>query len=153
VKHPLFPLARTVADINLEQLGEPDSDDELTPGSIGATGYAFTDLPRLLAPAFQSEGVTLRDAPDNVDFYDRSDNLPFAQAGIPTHTFAAAFTFPDYHLVSDEWPKLDYENLAKLNRGLAAAILALANSAESPKWNEGNKQTREYAKAWHALHP
>lgn len=153
LKHPVFPLDKTVADINFEQLGEPSESDGIPAGSIGVTGYGLSDLPEMMAPGLQQAGVPLREARHNEEFFERSDNLSFARAGIPSHTFVAALEFPDYHRVSDEWPKLDYDNMAKLDRGLALAILRLANSSAMPHWNEENARAKEYIGAWRALHP
>jgi hypothetical protein len=47
-----------------------------------------------------------------------------------------AFEFPDYHVVSDEAGKIDYANLAKVDRGIAAGVAAVANAAEAPKWSD-----------------
>jgi hypothetical protein len=152
VKHPLFPLARTVADINFEQLGEPQGNEGLQAGSIGVTGYDLTDLPESLEPDLERAGVTLRNTKHNDDYFERSDNLPFAEAGIPAHTFVAALEYPDYHRPSDTWPKLNYDNMARLDRGLALSILDIADRAEPPKWKD-TKKTREYLNAWRALHP
>ena len=152
VKHPLFPLDRTVANINFEQLGEPESNEGLQAGSLGVTGYDLTDLPELVEPALERAGVKLRNTKHNDEYFERSDNLPFAQAGIPAHTFVAALEYPDYHRPSDTWPKLNYDNMARLDRGLALAILAVADRPDAPKWKE-SKKTRDYLEAWHALHP
>ena len=89
----------------------------------------------------------------NAEFFDRSDNLSFAEAGIPAHTFVAALEYPDYHRTTDKWQKLNYENMARLDRGLAAALTALANRTETPRWNEESKKAKEYLKAWRGLHP
>ena len=153
VNHPLFPLAQTIADINLEQLGEPATKERIPANSLGVTGYDYSDLPRMLEPDFASAGVKLREAKHNAQFFGRSDNLPFAQAGVPAHTFIAALDFPDYHRPTDRWPKLDYENMAKLDRALATAILHLANRDELPRWNQRSKDAKEFLDAWRGLHP
>lgn len=152
VDHPIFPLARTVAEINFEQLGEPEPSGDLPAASLGITGYEFSNLPELLSHAIQNAGVSLQDTRDNEEYFNRSDNYPFAAAGIPAHTFVAAYDFPDYHRVTDEWQKLDYDNMAKLVHSLAAAIEDLADRADAPHWKESGK-TKGYLSAWHLLHP
>ena len=153
VKHPLVPLAQTVADINFEQMGETASSEGLPVSSLGVTGYDYSDLPQTLEPALREAGVSLREVRHNAEFFDRSDNLSFAAAGIPAHTFVAALEYPDYHRTTDKWQKLNYENMARLDRGLAAALTALANRTETPRWNEESKKAKEYLKAWRGLHP
>jgi hypothetical protein len=55
--------------------------------------------------------------------------------------------FPDYHAVGDEWPKLDYDNMAKVDCALALAAFDLADSAEAPQWNADEARTAPYVKA------
>jgi len=86
-------------------------------------------------------------------FFDRSDNISFANVGIPAHTLAVVFDFADYHAVGDEWQKIDYDNMAKVDRMLALGILALARNPEPPKWNVTNPKVENYLKAWKELHP
>ncbi len=153
VQHPLFPLAHTVMDFNFEQLGEPESAEGLPAGSLGVTGFDFSDVPRIIEADLAEAGVKLRDARHNDDYFDRSDNFPFAQAGVLAHTFVAALDFPDYHRTSDEWPKLDYDNMASLGRGLSLAIRDVADRTDSPIWNDQSKKTEAYRNAWRATHP
>jgi hypothetical protein len=151
VKHPLLPLSHTVANINFEQLGRSEPSDGLPPGSLGATGYAFCDLPAIMSTAMDPANVHLRDTKHNEDFFARSDNFPFAKAGIPAQTFAAAYEFPDYHRPTDTWDKLDFNNEALLVRALALGITAVADRAEPPHWNESAK-TKDFVAARRELH-
>ena len=66
------------------------------------------------------------EGPDETIFTFRQ---ALANAGIPAHTLCVAFIFPDYHNVGDHWEKIDYANLAKVNRMIALALLTLANNA------------------------
>jgi hypothetical protein len=70
---------------------------------------------------------------------------------VPAHTLCVAFIFPDYHGLGDHWEKVDYPNLAKVNRMVALALVTIANSDQEPKWNEANPKTEKYVKAWKAL--
>jgi hypothetical protein len=49
--------------------------------------------------------------------------------------------------VGDEWPKLDYDNMAKVDNALALAALDLADSAGAPEWNAQEPKTARYIKA------
>ena len=60
------------------------------------------------------------------------------------------YIFPDYHQPGDEWPKLDYENMAKVDRAVALAVYAMAASSEVPHWNSDNPKTERYVKAQQA---
>jgi Zn-dependent M28 family amino/carboxypeptidase len=150
-KHPPVPLTRIVADINFEQLGDTGSDGDVPAAALGVTGYALSDLPQLVAPALASAGVPLKDTRDNLSYFARSDNFPLAQAGIPSHTFVAAYEYPDYHRISDKWQKLNYENMARITRALAFAIESLGDSPVIPHWIESGK-TKGYLDAWRAMH-
>ena len=43
-QHPVFPLAKTVADLNLEHMGRTDVEGGPRVGQVNATGYDFTNL-------------------------------------------------------------------------------------------------------------
>jgi len=145
--HPVFPLDKTVADLNLEQVGRTDSSDGPKLASASLTGFAYSDLARTLQEAGAHTGVKVYDTPNGDDFFDRSDNETFAERGIPAHTLVVAFDFPDYHAAGDVWQKIDYDNMAKVDRMLALATILLADNPEAPKWNRENPKTEEYRKA------
>ena len=85
-------------------------------------------------------------------FFVRSDNASLAGEGVPAHTLAVAFDFPDYHQVSDEWQKINYDNMAKVDRMLALGLIMLADSPQAPKWNQANPKTEPYVTAWKEHH-
>jgi hypothetical protein len=148
VRHPLVPINRTVANLNLEQLGRTDSSDGAEIGAFAFTGDGYSDLPRIVAAAAKTQGVSTYRREDSDDYFDLSDNYSFAAAGIVAHTLVVAFKFPDYHEVSDEASRIDYANLAKVDRGIAAGVLAVADAAERPKWSNapGAKPYRDAAR-------
>ncbi len=135
VEHPLVPLANTVADINLEQLGRTDSSDGVEVGRIAFTGPSYSYLPELMGPAAKLRGISIYRRANDDAYFDRSDNYSFARVGIVAHTVVVAFEFADYHSVADEADKLDYNNLVRVDRGLAAGIEAVANAQTPPKWS------------------
>jgi hypothetical protein len=136
VHHPLVPLNRTVANLNLEQLGRTDSSDGRLIATFAFTGEDYSDLPRTIATAAKTQGVSTYRKEGNDAYFERSDNYSFASVGIVAHTLVVAFEFYDYHEVGDEANKIDYANLAKVNRGIAAGVLAVANAAGAPKWSD-----------------
>jgi Zn-dependent M28 family amino/carboxypeptidase len=143
--HPLVPLDRTIANINLEQVGRTDATRGPEIGVGYLTGFEYSDLGSILGEEAGKLGVKIgADHSVKEDLFDRSDNLAFAKAGIPDGTLYVADDFPDYHRVSDEWQKIDYENMAKLDRALALGLLRLASSAEPPKWNAAVPAVRKY---------
>lgn len=139
VRHPLIPLSGTVADINLEQLGSTlDSDGDRT-GSFAFTGPSYSNLPSLMAGAAAQEHVVVYRKRDGDSYFDRSDNYAFARAGVVAHTLIVAFEFPGYHQAADRAAALNFGNMASVDRGLAAGILAVANGAGKPKWSEAGR--------------
>ena len=99
-------------------------------------------------------GVKVFKHPTNSDaYFGRSDNQALADQGVPAHTLSVAYEFPDYHQVGDSWDKIDYENMAKVDRMVAVGLLMIANNPSEPKWNEANPKAARYVKAWHDHHP
>lgn len=147
-QHPIFPLARTVADLNLEQVGRTDDNTGPRVGVLNATGFDFTDLTRTLAAAGEDFGIKLvKDEANSDNFFARSDNQAFADAGIPSHSLSVGYIFPDYHQPGDHWEKIDYDNLAKVARTVALGLYRVADNAEAPRWNAENPHTERYRKA------
>ncbi len=148
-RHPIFPLARTVADVNLEQLGRTDESDVGTHlAQFNLTGFDFTNIAGVFRRAGEQTGVkVLKDEKNSDPFFTRSDNAAFANAGVPSTTLSVAYVYSDYHAVGDEWPKLDYDNMAKVDRTIALAALDIANSSETPKWDAANPKTASFIKA------
>ena len=85
-------------------------------------------------------------------YFSRSDNQPLADLGIPAHTLCVAFDYPDYHKVSDHWEKIDYANMAVVNRAVALGLLRLASDAPPPQWNAMYPQAQRYVEAGRRLH-
>ena len=146
--HPFFPLKQHIAQINLEQLGRTDDNDGPQVGSATFTGFDFSDVPATFEQAGKATGVRVYKNEKSSDvFFARSDNQSLADAGVPAHTLAVAFEFPDYHKVGDEWQKIDYDNMAKVDRMVALGLLSIANSIAVPHWNADNPKTEQYRKA------
>jgi len=135
VRHPLVPIARTVADINLEQLGRTDSSDGPEIDRFALTAPSYSDLAQVMTAAAKTVGTAVYRKDTADDYFGRSDNYSFALAGIVAHTVVVAFEFPDYHAVGDEAEKIDYGNLVKVDRAIAAGVAAVANAAQAPKWS------------------
>jgi hypothetical protein len=152
-RHPLFPLEKTVAMVNLEHMGRTDDNEGPKTGSATLTGFDYTDLGPIFRAAGEKTGINVYKHEKNSDtFFGHSDNQALADRGIPAHTLCVAFIFPDYHGLGDHWEKVDYANLAKVNRMVALALVTIAGNMEAPKWNEANPKTDRYVKAWRSLH-
>jgi len=146
--HPLVPLTRTEADLNLEHMGRTDDTEGPSLRRLSITGFDYSTLAGWLQAAGEETGVTIYKHAKNSDpFFARSDNQALADAGVPAHTLVAAFIFPDYHQPGDHWEKLDYENMAALTRTIAVALDRLANSFQKVEWNANNPQAASYVEA------
>jgi Zn-dependent M28 family amino/carboxypeptidase len=147
-KAPLFPLARTVANLNLEQLGRTDDPAGDRTHKITATGFDYTSIGEVLRSQSARVDVEAWHDEKNSDmFFSRSDNQPLADAGIPAVTLGVAWTFPDYHRPTDHWDKLNYPHLARIAKAVTLTTLAIANDAEPPHWIATNPKTARYLDA------
>ncbi len=152
-RHPLVPLAKTIAQVNIEQIGRTDDSEGPQVGTLAVTGFDYSEVGAALQRAGEAEGVRVYKHPTKSDaYFSRSDNQSLADSGVPAHTAGVAFDFPDYHAVGDEWQKIDFDNMTRVVRTVGAAALALADSAQEPRWNEQNPKAAPYLEAWKKLH-
>jgi Zn-dependent M28 family amino/carboxypeptidase len=80
VEHPLYPLANTVATLNMDAIdfGGPKRD-------VTVIGYGASELDGYLATAAQHYGRVLAPEPTpEKGFFFRSDHFNFAKAGVPS---------------------------------------------------------------------
>ena len=147
--HPVWPLEKTIAQLNLEQVGRTDSTEGRQLSNATLTGFDYSDLTSYVQRAAASTGIRIYKHARNSDaYFGSSDNFSLAEVGVPAETLAVAFDFPDYHAVGDEWQKIDYDNMAKVDRAVALALYLMAESDQPVRWNEANPKTAPYVKAW-----
>ena len=152
-KHPIFPVDKTVADINLEQVGRTDSNEGPQLKNASMTGFDFSDVGAIFKVAGELTGIRVyRHERYSDPFFSRSDNQALADQGVPAHTLCVAYIYPDYHGLGDEWQKVDYDNMAGVDRMVALAVLMIANNPRVPRWNEANPNVARYVQAWKTLH-
>ncbi|MCA1633684.1 MAG: M28 family peptidase [Acidobacteria bacterium] len=151
-RNPLVPLSKTVAQVNMEQVGRTDDSEGAQVGRAALTGFDYSTLGALFERAGEASGVVVYKHPTNSDaFFGRSDNQALADVGVPAHTFGVAFEFPDYHAVGDHWEKIDYANMERVIRTVALGTLMIAEDPQAPRWNEANPKTAKYVEAWKKL--
>jgi Zn-dependent M28 family amino/carboxypeptidase len=151
-QNPVFPLAKTVAMVNLEHVGRTDDLEGERKGEASMTGFDYSDLGPIFEAAGKLVDVKVTKHPRNSDsFFGRSDNQALADQGVPAHTLCTSFIFPDYHQVGDHWEKVDYDNMARVNRAIALGVLNLADSPREPRWNAENSRAKRYLDAWNKL--
>jgi len=157
--NPIYPLATTVADINVD-------------GALGggeAHDFSFLGNPQLdLTDLFSAEAAkfgrhyTPGSHPEAGAFF-RGDSFSFAKRGVPALSFFPgrdlvrgglasgnawfdAYNRDHYHQPSDEWrADWDWGNALPDLRLLHAVGLRLANGKEWPRWLPGSafKQLRD----------
>lgn len=133
IDHPAVPLESTVADLNLEMIGRPDS--AIGPGRLWLTGFDRTTM----GAAFEAAGLSIDPDPrPGQSFYQRSDNIAFARIGIPAHTLSSFGLHRDYHSPDDEVERIDFEHLESVVGVATAAIMLLADGP-APEWNPGGQ--------------
>ena len=151
--HPLYPLASTVADINIDALKDtgPARDVSVSGDSKGELQDELAAL-----AARQGRRLTPDGEPAAGHFY-RSDHFPLSKRGVPALSIESgmdlydggvtegrrrrdAYTALRYHQPADEWsPTMDLRGVA-LDAGLAYALGAeLANSDRWPGWKAGSE--------------
>jgi Zn-dependent M28 family amino/carboxypeptidase len=150
--HPLVPIADTVADINLEQVGRTDDSEGPQVRAAAVTGFDYSDVGTRLRTAGDMTGVRITKHPVNSDrYFAYSDNQALADLGVPAHTISVAYEYPDYHGAADTWDKIDYPNMAAIDRTVALAVWTIANDAEVPHWNAANAKAARYLQAANQL--
>ncbi|MEQ1885083.1 MAG: M20/M25/M40 family metallo-hydrolase [Bryobacteraceae bacterium] len=148
VEHPTVSLAKTIAHLNLEQVGRTDATEGTKVGIANVTGFDFSSMVPALVDAGRRVNVKiLKDAASSDTYFNRSDNGSTARMGIPAHTLSVAYNFPDYHAVGDEWQKIDFENMTKIDQAVGIAILNLADAYTAPKWNSNYPAAQPYVDA------
>jgi hypothetical protein len=152
-RHPVFPIEKTVADVNLEQVGRTDDSEGPRISSATITGFDYSDVAATFKAAGDLTGVTIYKHERNSDgFFSRSDNQSLADQGVPAHSLSVSFLFPDYHGVGDHWEKIDYANMEKIDRTVALGLLMIADNPKEPKWDASNPKAAPYLKAWQSRH-
>lgn len=145
--HPEWPLKKTIADVNLEQVGRTDSSEGRQVSNASVTGFDYSEVTEYLRAAGDLTGIKIYKHPRNDGaYFAASDNLSLAEAGVPAHTLCVAYEYPDYHAVGDEWQKIDYQNMAKVDRAVALAIVMLADTDQAPRWNASDPATAAFRK-------
>lgn len=128
--NPVWPLEKTVANINIEMIGRPEAGAN---EKCWVTGWHNSDLGKLMNEGAQSVGILIFEHPKFSEMlYRASDNYSFVQKGVIAHSFSAGSLHEDYHQPSDEWEKLELKHMTRVIEGLFAGSLPIANAAVTP---------------------
>ncbi|MBS0382627.1 MAG: M28 family peptidase [Proteobacteria bacterium] len=147
-RHPVFPIDKTVADINMDAM------DVIGPTrNLQIIGSGQSQLEDMLKAALKQQGrFAIPDQTPTNGFYFRSDHFNFAKAGVPAlmtqtgddmvHGGVAKgraeledYTAHRYHTPYDNFdPKWDFSGVAEDAQALYEVGHELAGSDQWPKW-------------------
>lgn len=149
--NPLYPLATTVAVINMDSMGLFGREKDFT------TFGANTVVDELEA-AGRAQGRTLSPDPKpEAGSFFRSDHFPFSKVGVPAvsfepgedlvnggrekgHALQEDYNAKRYHQPKDEWtPNLDFTGEAEDVTLLYNVGKSLASSTRWPEWKAGSE--------------
>ena len=150
---PIYPLAKTAANINMDVLNQYGPTNDLT-----VIGLGNSELDDYASAAAAEQKRTLKpDAEPEKGFYYRSDHFNFAKVGVPAFdpeggtdyvgkpsgfgmAMRDSFTTNDYHKPSDQvkpgW------NMSGAVQDLDLFLTMgyrIANAAKLPEWRAGNE--------------
>lgn len=139
--HPIFPMEKTVANINTDMIGRVDPEHR----ESGETNYVYiigaeiisSEIDSLLKAGNARSGelaldMRYNDLNDPNQFYRRSDHWNFGRFGVP-FVFFFNGVHEDYHRPSDEIEKINFPLLTKTARSMYATTVMVANADSAPK--------------------
>jgi hypothetical protein len=133
VQHPVYPLANTVVDLNIDMIGRSDPQHKDKGDYVYVIGSdKLSSELHTLSEKINETYTKLafdytynaEDHPDNI--YRRSDHWNFAKNGIPI-IFYFDGIHEDYHRPSDEVSKIDFPLLTKRAQNVFYAAWEIAN--------------------------
>ena len=132
-KHPVFPLASTMVDLNVDMIGRTDVEHEGKPDYVYVIGSDKLASELKVITEAQNKQHTRLDLDHRFDdpadpnrFYYRSDHYNFAVNKIPVAFFFNG-VHADYHQQSDEIEKIEFAKMEKRARLVFHLAWELAN--------------------------
>jgi len=153
-EHPLWPLEKTLADINMDIMNFWGRTK-----AIVSIGYGMTTLDDLLVTEAAKQGrIVLPDPEAEKGYFYRSDHFELAKQGVPALHFLHPgaeyrdrpadygqrmrdrYTAEDYHKTSDELkPDWDLSGAVEDAQLLFGVGLAVAQGSAYPEWKPGTE--------------
>ena len=118
-EHPILPLDKTVAMINLDMIGRNDGDAVYVEGV-----KQNPELSKIAIDLVKKAG--LQQATMDRDMYMQSDHYSFYKNGVSAIGFTSGL-HPDYHQVRDNPDKINYDKLHKITQLSYYTIEKIAN--------------------------
>ena len=150
VAHPLWPLDKTAASINMDMIGRNEEVPEgggprfngLKPqtaasnaNTVNIMGYSFNpELTDMVKTANKETDLTLKMEYDNnrSNLVRRSDQWPFLQYRVPSVFFHTGL-HPDYHTTGDRPERIEYPKMERIVKLVYQSSWDVANSPKRPK--------------------
>ena len=150
--NPLYPLAKTAANINVDVINPWGRTKDISVVGLGAS-----ELDDYLRQAAQEQGRTITPDPEpEKGFYYRSDHFNFAKQGVPALDPDQGVSYidrsddwvkarkadwdRDYHAPSDQVkPDWDLSGAVEDAQLFLAVGYRVANAAALPSWSAGNE--------------
>jgi Zn-dependent M28 family amino/carboxypeptidase len=152
-KHPVFPVSKTVADINMDMMGLAGKTKDIV-----IYGFGQSELEDYAEVSAKKQGrVTVRDPKPSTGLYYRSDHFNLAKVGIPSlftgsgvdnvehgrawgQQQADDFFKSRYHSPQDNFDsKSDVSGMVEDVRLLFDMGYRLSNESTFPKWKAGSE--------------
>ena len=135
--HPTVPLDSIVAQLNMDMIGRNAPDSLYFVGPMAAPNRQSSVLGAMIDSVNRAQPRPFLinrewDSPTHPEqIYYRSDHYNYAKRGIPVVFFTTGL-HRDYHEVSDEPDKIDYDKLARVAMLLFRSGSAVANRPTRP---------------------
>lgn len=134
--NPVFPLEKTVANLNIDMIGRMDASHSENPDYVYLIGSnklskELHEISEEMNATYTKLDLDYRynDDKDPNRFYYRSDHYNFAKNNIPV-IFYFNGTHEDYHQVTDTIEKINFEKLEKISRLIFYTAWEVANRNE-----------------------
>jgi hypothetical protein len=143
---PTVPLDSIIAQLNVDMVGRSRTGDDKSEADRDLSGpnevyiigsrrisQEMGDLCARVDKAFLDLALNYKydDPADPEQIYERSDHYEYARKGIPV-AFYFSGLHADYHRVTDEVGRIDFEKLQKVARTVLATAWTLANALDRP---------------------
>ena len=128
IKHPVLPLEKTVAMVNLDMIGCMEESRVMASGS--ATSKLLTQM---VIRATRRHDLNLIEMPGSVG---GSDHMAFFTHEIPVVHFITTGGWKDYHKPTDDVETLDFAGLEQISQMAADVVVELAESEQRPQFKD-----------------
>lgn len=147
--HPLRPLEKTVAELNMDMIGRNENDanwpvpPDGNENMVNVLGTRYNPgLRRVIDQQNRQVGLKLDYKMDFVDpdsLWSRSDHFWFAARHIPQVEFQTGL-HPDYHTDRDTWDRINYAKLTKIIRLVFLSVADLASTGARISFNAAGSE-------------